>query len=555
MRKTSKPCRWLALLIAVTMLAMCLAACSKDEPNTPDNQGSNASQDNNTPDDANTPGAPEGVKTGGTMVMGQGAEPLSLNPDGKPDDNIPNIAQNIFQRLVKTNNNQEVILDLATGYTVSEDGMTYTFTLPDNVRFHDGEPLTSDDVKFTFDEIKAQTGLAAPTLTCIEEITCPDDTTVVFQLNTPNAGFLGVLAYNGTFILPRHVYEGKDWIDADSMMTPVGSGPFKFEEWNKGVSISMVRNEDYYLGPELPYLDRIIFSYISDATTAVQSFYNGDLDVLGIIAPSSDIDRMMGDDKYTLDYVVYPSRFYVGFNFNDELMANHDFRMALAYGIDSDDMINKAMKTVGMKSTQWISPVFEWAVNYDADATVPAFDLEKAKEYMEKTGLTPDANGTYLKVTVDTYNYEPFPDMALVLKDQLAKIGVEVNINMLEYAAWEEKIAAGDFTMVLSGGYQGPDVSAVGMRLETNGVLNYYGYSNAELDALLADAAAQPTQELQAPIYKQAQVIMNQDMPQVLISEWLGYIPYHSYVKGHPASADAVEKTAFGEFTYTWLDK
>lgn len=552
MKKSKK---LLALLLAALMAATLLAACSSDPGTaTPDDPGASQDNQDNNDDSQGESNAPEGVKTGGTMVMGQGAEPLSLNPNGKPDDNMPNVAQNIWQRLVKTNNNQEIILDLATGYTVSEDGMTYTFTLPDNVRFHDGEPLTSDDVKFTFEEIIAQTGLAAPSLECIQEITCPDDTTVVFQLSSPNAGFLGVLAYNGTYILPRHVYEGKDWLDADSMMEPVGSGPFKFEEWKKGVSISMVRNDDYYLGPELPYLDRIIYSYITDATTAVQSFYNGELDVLGIIPPSSDIERMMGDDNYTLDYVVYPSRFYVGFNFNDPIMANHDFRMALAYGIDSDDMINKAMKTVGLKSTQWISPVFEWAVNTDEEATVPSYDLDKAKEYLEKTGLTPDANGVYLNVTLDTYNYEPFPDSALVLKDQLAKLGIDVTINMLEYAAWEEKIAAGDFTMVLSGGYQGPDVSAVGMRLETNGLLNYYGYSNPDLDALLAEAAAQPTQELQAPLYKEAQVIMNQDMPQVLISEWLGYIPYHSYVKGHPASADTVDKTAFSEFTYTWLD-
>jgi peptide/nickel transport system substrate-binding protein len=423
------------------------------------------------------------------------------------------------------------------------------------VRFHDGEPLTSDDVKFSFDGIIAQVGQAAPTLEGIREITCPDDTTVVFKLEAPNAGFLGILAYNGVYILPRHIYEGKDWIDADSMMDPVGSGPFKWEKWEKGVSISLVRNGDYYLGPEYPYLDRIICSYITDPNTAVQSFYNGELDILGIIAPSGELEKMMDDDAYTLDYVIYPSRFYIGFNFDDEVMADHNFRMAVAHALDADDMVSKAMKTTGLKSEYWISPVFEWAMNTDESAKLPAFDLEKAKEYMEATGLEPDANGVYLTVELDTYNYEPFPDAAVVLKDHLSKIGIDVTINMLEYAAWEEKIAAENFIMVLSGGYQGPDVSGVGMRLISDGVLNYYGYSNPDLDAKLAEAAQQPSQELQAPLYREAQQIMNDDMPQVLISEWLGYIPYYSYVKGHPASAEAVDKTAFGEFTYMWLDK
>ncbi|MDR0357134.1 MAG: ABC transporter substrate-binding protein, partial [Clostridiales Family XIII bacterium] len=475
------------LILCASMFAACTGGGGDETPDTPDANGD----------------AQSGVKAGGTVIVGQSAEPITLNPDGKMDDNLPAIAQNVFHRLMKTNNKQEVILDLAADYSVSEDGTEYTFTLPDNVTFHDGEKLTSDDVKFTFEELIKQVGQASASFECIEEISCPDDATVVFKLKRIETGFLDNLAYNGAFILPRHVYAGKDWNDADSMMTPIGSGPFKFVDWNKGVSITLERYENFCLGEGLPYLDKIVFSYISDSNTAMQSFYNGDLDILGIIAPSSEYDKLLNDPAIISDKVIYPSRFYVGFNQKDDLMKDINFRLAVAHAIDSDDMINKALKQIGQKATAYLSPVFEWAVNSDSDAAVPAFDLDKAKDYLEKTGLKADGNGIYATVDVDTYNYEPFPELALVLKDQLSKIGIDVKINMLEYAAWEEKVGADrNFTMTLEGGYQGPDVGAVAQRVKGDGILNYYNYDNPELNALLEEGETLPTHELRAPIYR-----------------------------------------------------
>ena len=266
--------RILAVVLTLIMVLALLSGCAGQ---TPANQS----------ESDNTASAPDGIKTGGTIIIGQSAEPITLNPDGKTDGSMDIVAQNVFSRLLKTNNNEEIILDLATGYSVSDDGLTYTFTLPENVRFHDGEPFTSDDVKFTFENILSQQCFAATSLANLDSVTCPNDYTVEFHLKQMDARFLSTLAYNGVHILPRHVYEGQDWMGDDSMQTPVGTGPFKFSEWNKGVSITLVRNDDFFRGPELPYLDRVIYSYISDANTAMQSFYNGELDVLGIIAPSS----------------------------------------------------------------------------------------------------------------------------------------------------------------------------------------------------------------------------------------------------------------------------
>lgn len=536
-----KKARILSFLLSLIMIFTLISGCAKTEKPVVE--------------EPKTPASTDGIKRGGTLVMAQSAEPITLVPDGKPDDNDIILEQNIFNRLLKTNNNQEVILDLATGYDVSEDGLIYTFYLPENVKFHDGEPMTSGDVKFTFDEILAQGTFASTTLGSIKEISTPDDYTVVFTLNKIDAGFLGNLAYNGTSILPRHIYEGLDWMGADSMVTPVGTGPFKYSEWVKGVKIVLVKNDDYYLGPDVPYLDKIVISFIADSNTAMQSFYNGELDVLGIIPPSTEYDKLLSSPDITADKVIYPSRFYIAFNMDKAPYNDLNLRLAIAHATNADDMINKALKNIGMKATEYMSPLYSWAVNTDVDAKVPTFDLTKAKEYMAKTGLTPNSDGVYLEVTVDTYNYEPFPDMVQVMKAQLAEIGIAVKINMLEYAAWDEKVSVEkDYTMALTGGYQGPEASNLADRIVTDGYLNFLNYSNPEVDRLMVEGAALPTFELRAPKYKEAQAILAKDVPMVVISEWLGYIPYMSYVKGHPASVDAVEKTAFGEMTYVWMD-
>ena len=538
--------KFLTVALAILLILSMLTGCGG-------NSGENTAS--GEADGEEQAATPEGIKTGGTIIIGQSAEPITLNPNGRTDDAIQVVAQNVFSRLLKTNNNEEIILDLATGYTVSEDGLTYTFTLPENVNFHDGEPMTSDDVKFTFETIIEQQCFASSSLASLESISCPDDYTVEFHLNQVDSSFLSTLAYNGTYILPRHIYEGQDWMGDDSMQTPIGTGPFKYEEWQKGVSMTLVRNDDFFRGPELPYLDRVIYSYITDANTAMQAFYNGELDVLGIIAPSSELENLLNNPDLINYKTIYPSRFYIGFNMEQAPFDDVNFRLAVAHAINADDIVNRAMGGIGQKATTYVTPLYAWACNTDPEAAVPEFDLDKAKEYMEATGLTKDEDGYYLHVTMDTYNYEPFPDMSQVIKTQLAEIGIDVQINMLEYAAWDEKVAQEkDYEMTMVGGYQGPDVSAIADRIRTGGLFNFLNYSNPEVDELLDAGANQPTTELRAPYYKEMQVLLAQDVPMILISEWLGYSPVHKYVKNHPYSEEVVGMCAYGEYTYCWLE-
>ncbi len=495
-------------------------------------------------------------KTGGTLVVGQLAEPITLNPDGTNDNGNLFIINNVFNKLMKINNESEILPDLAQSYEISEDGLTYTFHLYENVYFHDGVLMTSDDVLFTFDQIVAQGGRAAEKFnTNVVSITAPDANTVVFQLETPDASFLSKVAYDGCMILPRHIYEGKDFLSADALLDPVGTGPFVWSDWTKGSSITLVKNENYFMGPDVPYLDKVQFTFISDGDTAVQAFLNGEIDVLGGITPT-DTSVIYSNPEVAKDVVMYASRFCLAFNMNQAPFDNLEVRKGFAYAMDGDELISKAIKEQGLRTTTYISPLFNWAVNNDADAATLAFDQAKAVECFENAGLTKDADGFYMNVTLDTFNYAPFTDLALVFQYEMAQVGINVTINMLEWAAWDEKVNQNhDFEITMTSAYQGPDVSALSASVVTGQYNNFFGYSNSEVDQLMADALTAKTMEEQAVMYKRVQQILAADIPYVPFSEWVGYFTYKAYLSGMPSSPDNVDICSNGEYTYVYFNE
>ena len=492
-------------------------------------------------------------KAGGTLLMSLGTEPTNLNPNGNYDANNGYIVQNCFNRLIKLNSMQEVLPDLAKSYEVSEDGLMYTFHLYENVLFSDGQKMTSDDVKFTFETIRDKGTFASYVMAQVDSIECPDENTVVFRMKAVDAAYLYNIAYQGTFILPRHAYEGKDWTGADALQPPVGTGPFVFDSWDQGMRITLKRNPNYFMDPDLPYLDQVIFAFVADATTAKTAFLAGEYDILGVFA-STDYNEMRANPDIQMEVNIYPSRFIVGFNLVQAPFDDLKLRQAVAAAINQDEMMSIALKEVGLKAEHFLSPLFQWAV--DDSVTVPAYDVEKASKLMEESGLVKDADGNYLKVTLDTMNYSPFPDLAQVFKSQMAAVGIDVTINMLEYASFDEKVVKNkDFQLALTSDYQGPEVSAIGNSVSSGGYMNYMGYANPEVDKLLTEALAKATFEERAPLYQKVQAAMAQDLPYDVLSEWIGYYPHWKFVKGHPGSEEARGKTGYGEFTYVWLDR
>ena len=193
----------------------------------------------------------------------------SFNPDAQADDYGWPIFQNIFDGLFQLNWNNEIVPNLCETYTISDDGLTYTFNLRKGVKWHDGEPFTSADVEFTFQMIMDNNGVIAQELnTSVAEMSCPDENTFVMVLNAPNSPILGTLAWYANFILPKHLYEGvEDWKTCAAATTnPIGTGAYKFVSYDRGVSVVLEKNPDYHMGE--PDVERLIFQVIPDSDTA-----------------------------------------------------------------------------------------------------------------------------------------------------------------------------------------------------------------------------------------------------------------------------------------------
>lgn len=529
--------RFLSVFIVLTFLLALVTGCTTQPAASPEN---------------NTPSAPE-LQKGGTLVVGHPSDPMTYNPDFKPDDMAMIVVSNVMNKLVTLDYDWNVMPDLAQSWDITEEGTIYTFHLAENVTWHDGTPFTSADVKWTYDTILSENGVMAGNMRAIEEITCPDEYTVVLHLSQPDAPLLGFLGWYGTFILPKHIYEGTDWTSNPTNQSPIGTGPYKFVEHQKGVSVTIEKNENYFKGE--PYLDRIVFSIIPDSNTALQSLLNGEIDSLGMIQPAlSELGTLKTNPELIVVQKAMPSRSYVPFNFNREPWNNLAVRQAVAYAINREEVVTKALKGVGTVAEGFYTPSIAWAYN-DVDI-MPERDVEKANQLLDEAGFSKDENGVRFTGELPYFTAQPqWQDIATVLKANLAEIGIEVKLVQLEMAAYMEQVFHGsDFDITVLGGGWGPDPASLQLRVGSKGGFNFSGYGNAEADNLFAQAAQLTNTEERAVLYKQIQTILANDLAFVPLAESQTLRVFSKKMHGHPMD-EALGEVGMYDLSLAWLEQ
>lgn len=488
----------------------------------------------------------------GTLVVGLEGDPTSFNPDSIPDDFTYAVAQNVFNRLAKLDADEKIVPDLAQKWVISEDGREYTFNLVKGIKWHDGKPFSSADVKWTFEEIISKKGFLASSLEVIDSISTPDENTVVFKLKKPDASFLSAVSYLGSFILPKHIYEGTDWATNPATQKPIGTGPFKFVSYQKGVSITLNANQGYFKGA--PGVDRLVFKIVPDSNTARQSFLNGELDVLGVLGTlPSDFAGLTKTKGVKIVKKLTPIRYSAVFNLRKPPFNKVEVRKALLYAINRQEIVVKALKGVGQAANGFYTPAVKWA--YNNKVVFPKRDVQKAKALLKQAGLKPDRNGNYLSFELVTFNVAPFPDMATVIKSNLKEAGIDVKITVLEQAAWIQKcLADHDFALTIMGGTWGPDPSIFYNRVGTNGSMQFMGYSNPQVDKLFEEGKVLFKTEQRGEKYKQMQQLLFHDLPLIPLSEVVNVYVYKDYISGFPAD-QGVGKVADTEFSLTKIRK
>jgi len=475
------------------------------------------------------------ARTGGTLIAWLPADPSSYNINAIPDDFATMVIENVMSKLVKFDCAGNLLPDLAETYDISKDGLSYTFNLRKNVTWHDGTPFTSDDVLWSLQKIKAE-GQSASYLANVTNMETPDENTIVLTLSAPDAGLIYNLSWYGMYIMPKHLYDGQDWLTCDAATkTPIGTGAYKFKEAQKGISYTLEANMDYFGG--VPQTDTVIYSVITDTNTAIQAFLNGELDFLGINVMGSDLQTLKDSGKATIYTWPLASRYYAALNYTGKYTGIPAVRQALAMGVDRESLLAKALGGNGAVAEGFAPSAIAWS--YNKDDVMPGRDTAAAAALLEGAGFTKNADGFYFTLNMPTMSTSPFPEIATVFKSSLKEIGVDVNIINMEMAAYIDRILAQrDFDLTVLSGYQGPDASALATRVGSKGMMNFMNYASTPLDDTLNAGVATTDLAERAKCYYEAQKILSQDLPILPLVEAVSNEVSATYLSNTPLSAE-----------------
>ena len=410
--------------------------------------------------------------------------------------------------------------DLATDWSVSEDGLTWTFNLVSNATWHDGEPFTAADVKYTYDTIldPANNSPRRSAIAVIDSVEMVDGTTVAFHLSSPLASFPSIGAYN-VGIVPKHVLEGTAIAEATEFNTrhPISTGPYVIESAVPGNQYTFVANEDYFLGR--PKIDRVVFKVLPDVNTQVAQILSGELD-FAVVQPTNlpALERSPRVKIQTVDYLGFE---HLSFNYTNPLFSDPRVRTAMIYGIDRQGIIDSILAGHGTVATGPIPPVFPWAFNSELEPRL--FDPAKAKSLLAEAGWSPGPDGTLQKdgqpfaFTIGVDKGDPTRErISLIAQQAYQALGMKVDVETDEWPVYVQKLLGGEFVAHVGFWVLPPDPD----------ITNYYApgqsfntidYDNPEVTALLKEGRATADQAKRATVYKQLQQVMYDDPPGVLL--------------------------------------
>jgi peptide/nickel transport system substrate-binding protein len=477
------------------------------------------------------------------LVLSMNYEPKFWNINYDYDGGALYLNQNVLSKLVAYDYvTWELHPDLAESWEVSPDGLEYTFNLREGVLWHDGEPFTSADVKWTIDSLieEGDAATAYKYVASVEEVQTPDDFTVVFKLKEPDATFMdGQAAYYGFNILPKHLYEGTDVRNNPHNFEPVGTGPFKLVEHVPGSHALMEANEDYY-GP-VPYYDEMVCRFIQNRPTAMAALEAGELDYSTSSPPPGEVARLQALPHIEVDATPALIIMWFGFNFDREELADQRVRQAIVHAIDRDEIASKLyLGSVEPANTPYISLV-EWAHN--PDARMPEYDPEKAEQLLDEAGYERGSDGTRFSLTYTAFIASIWggPEQAEMIKQYLGDVGIDVTVEVLEFALFNEKIRnKREFDLVSSGGIWGPDPNEYYNFVGSNGVRNVMGYSNERVDELFELGKRTVDQDERKEYYYEIQEIVAEEVPLCPIIEYAYNRPYRTGLRGFWWQSEAV---------------
>ena len=455
---------------------------------------------------------------GGTVTVGITQEPSVFDPHTVVAAGDEEILFNVFEGLYKFDSQGSLNPCLATGYEISDDSMVYTFTIRDGVTFHNGNPMTTDDVVYS---IKRAAGLLdgqdAALVSDLDSISSveSDGNKVIVTLEAPNSE---LLSYFTTAIIPDEV--------EDINATPIGTGPFKFDSYTIGQDVTLTRNEEYWI-PELPYIDKAVFKITADMDAGLIELQNGTIDIY----PYLTTDRAEQLDPASFEVLSKGSNMVQIFALNNSVEPLNDKRVreAINYAISRDDVISITMDGAGEPLTTAMSPAMGSYYDTSLDSRFGQ-DIDKAKSLLAEAGY-PD--GFDLIITVPS-NYLVHVNTAVELKSELSAVGINCTINQVDWATWlSDTYNARNYestVIALTSNYAPYDVLN---RYATDNSGNFINYSNPRVDELLAQIPTETDDSVKTEMYHEILGIMADDAASCYLQDPANTVAVSTKISGY----------------------
>ncbi|MEO9779798.1 MAG: ABC transporter substrate-binding protein [Sedimentitalea sp.] len=492
-------------LLAATLIAACTAA------------GAGWAQD--------TP------KAGGTLVVSlPGGTPRVLNPAVQSGTATGMPGTQLFASPLRYDDDWTPQPYLAKSWEVSDDGLQVTLHLQENATFHDGEPITSEDVAFSVDVIKEYhpfKSMFAP----VESVDTPDEHTAVLNLAHPHPALMLAMSGQLMAIIPKHIYgDGQDPKNHPrNNQDVVGSGPFKLVEFKPGEHVILERYDGYW-EEGLPYLDRIVARIINDSSARAIALQNGEIQMSTFEAEPTIVNRLKSADNLTVTQEGYGgigAIDWLAMNTTHGPLQDVKVRQAIAYAIDKNFILKALMRGTAIEAKTGIHPD---SPLYNPDVEAYELDLDKANALLDEAGY-PLEDGKRFELKIELPGFPGYKPQTEYIKAALSKVGIDVVVRAHpDFPTWAQVMGNMDFDLAMDSVYNwGDPVIGVNRTYLSSNIgkgvwSNTQGYSNARVDEILDAAATELDAEKRKALYSEFQEIVADEVPIYFINA----VPQHT---------------------------
>ena len=503
---------------------------------------------------------------GGTVVVAIVSDPGHLNPAITTSGATHAASELLYNGLLGRDERGDPIPELAESWQVEQGGTVYRFRLRDGVKWHDGTPFTSSDVKFTFEEVllKFHARTRASMGALLAGVEAPDDRTVIFRFKQPYAPLLYQLDATEAPIVARHVYQGTDPQTNPANSNPTGTGPFKFVSYTKGTEIRLARNPAYFR-TGLPYLDGLVMRIIPDLSVQVLALENGEVDFLWeLLGPLQS--RIKGDARFQTTRTGYHPGgsnciMTMSFNLERPILKELRVRQAVAQALDRQTFLAQILFGDGKVATAPISSEVPWA--HAAGLNMPKPDRAEAEKLLDGVGWKKEGDGPRTargvsgiadgtRLSIDFLHFPTFTKYGELVRQQLGAVGIGVVLKTLEPAVFAPTVFKDrNFDSNVISYCNGPDPEIGVRRMYHSSQIgpapftNAAAYRNPRVDALFDEASRSVERDRRSRLYRQIQELVVQDLPYFWLVETVSTRAWAARCSGFKAWTGLFAEGAF----------